>query len=81
MLKKCAGMQDKFMLAGKQISKNNFSLDEIEFSNTVLDNNGRILAGDITLNLYMNLAYESLYCKEALNELKILIKGIELTQG
>lgn len=50
MLKKCAGMQDKFMLAGKQISKNNFSLDEIELSNTVLDNNGRILAGEITLN-------------------------------
>lgn len=29
---------------------------------------------------YMNLAYESLYSKEALKELKTLIKGIELTQ-
>ena len=29
---------------------------------------------------YMNLAFESLHNKEALNELKILIKGIELMQ-
>lgn len=50
MLKKCAGMQDKFILGGQQLSKTNFSLDEIELSNTVLDNNGRILAGDLTLN-------------------------------
>ena len=50
MLKKCAGMQDKFILGGQQVSKTNFSLDEIELSNTVLDNNGRILTGDITLN-------------------------------
>ena len=50
MLKKCAGMQDKFLLGGKQVSKNNFTLDEIQLSNTVLDNSGRILAGDISLN-------------------------------
>lgn len=50
MLKKCAGMQDKFVLGGQQISKTNFSLDEIELSNTVLDNQGRILNGDLTLN-------------------------------
>lgn len=50
MLKKCAGMQDKFLLGGKQVSKNNFTLDEIQLSNTVLDNKGRILSGDISLN-------------------------------
>ena len=50
MLKKCAGMQDKFVLGGQQISKTNFSLDEIELSNTILDNKGRILNGDLTLN-------------------------------
>ena len=50
MLKKCAGMQDVFILGGNKVSKTNFSLDEIELSNTVLDNNGRILTGDLTLN-------------------------------
>lgn len=50
MLKKCAGMQDVFILGGQKISKTNFSLDEIELSNTILDNNGQILAGDLTLN-------------------------------
>ena len=50
MLKKCAGMQDKFILGGKPLSKTNFSLDEIQLSNTVFDNNGRILNGDLTLN-------------------------------
>ena len=50
MLKKCAGMQDTFLLGGLKVSKTNFSLDEIQLSNTVLDNNGRILTGDITLN-------------------------------
>lgn len=50
MLKKCAGMQDVFLLGGQKISKTNFSLDEIQLSNTVLDNQGRILTGDITLN-------------------------------
>lgn len=49
MLKKCAGMQDKFLLGGQQLGKNNFSLDEIELSNTILNNNGRILSGDLTL--------------------------------
>ena len=50
MLKKCAGMQDVFILGGQKLSKTNFSLDEIELSNTVLNNNGRILSGDLTLN-------------------------------
>lgn len=50
MLKKCAGMQDIFILGGRKISKQNFSLDEIELSNTVLDNQGQILSGDLTLN-------------------------------
>ena len=48
-LKKCAGMQDLFILNGKQVSKNRFTLNEIELSNTVLDNQGQILAGDISL--------------------------------
>lgn len=50
ILKKCAGMQDVFILGGQKVSKTNFSLDEIELSNTVIDNNGRILAGDLTLS-------------------------------
>ncbi len=50
MLKKCAGMQDSFMLGGQKISKTNFSLDEIQLSNTTLNNNGQILSGDLTLN-------------------------------
>ena len=50
ILKKCAGMQDVFLLGGQKISKTNFSLDEIGLSNTVLDNNGRILSGDLTLS-------------------------------
>ena len=50
MLKKCAGMQDNFLLGGVQLSKNNLSLDEIQLSNTILDNNGRMLSGDLTLN-------------------------------
>ena len=43
-------MQDVFILGGKKVSKTNFSLDEIELSNTVFDNQGRILKGDLTLN-------------------------------
>ena len=50
MLKKCAGMHDVFILGGKKVSKTNFSLDEIGLSNTVLDNKGQILSGDLTLN-------------------------------
>ena len=50
MLKKCAGMQDLFILGGKKVSKNSFSLDEIQLSNTILNNNGQILSGDLTLN-------------------------------
>ena len=50
MLKKCAGMQDVFILGGQKLSKNNFSLDEIQLANTILANNGRILSGELTLN-------------------------------
>ena len=50
ILKKCAGMLDLFILNGKQVSKNRFTLNEIELSNTVLDNQGQILAGDINLS-------------------------------
>jgi hypothetical protein len=54
MLKKCAGMQDLFILGGKKVSKTNFSLDEIQLSNTVLDNKGQILTGELTLNFNTN---------------------------
>lgn len=54
MLKKCAGMQDVFILGGKKVSKTNFSLDEIQLSNTVLDNKGQVLTGDLTLNFNTN---------------------------
>ena len=50
MLKKCAGMQDTFILGGQKLSKNNFSLDQIELSNTILADNGLTLSGEITLN-------------------------------
>ena len=50
MLKKCAGMQDTFTLGGQKLSKNNFSLDQIELSNTILADNGLTLSGEITLN-------------------------------
>lgn len=50
MLKKCAGMKDYFILAGQKVSKNGFTLNDFELSNTVLDNNGRIITGDLTLN-------------------------------
>lgn len=50
MLKKAAGMQDYFHLGGTQISKNLYELDEINLENTILDNSGRIVAGDLTLN-------------------------------
>ena len=40
-----------FLLGGQKISKTNFLLDEIEMSNTILDNNGQILGGDFTLIL------------------------------
>ena len=50
MLKKCAGMQDIFILGGQKLSKNNFSLDQIELSNTILADNGLTLSGEITLN-------------------------------
>lgn len=49
MLKKCAGMQDDFIFAGEKLGSEQFELDEIELANTILDNSGRILAGDLTL--------------------------------
>ena len=50
MLKKCAGMQDYFILNGTKISQQTFELEEINLANTVLNNDGRILAGELTLN-------------------------------
>lgn len=49
MLKKCMGMQDDFLIAGSPISNSQFELDEIELSNTILSDSGRILSGDLTL--------------------------------
>ena len=46
----------------------------------LLKNNINSIAKDKKKLEYMNLAYESLFDKEALKELKTLIKGIELTQ-
>ena len=43
-------MQDIFILGGQKLSKNNFSLDQIELSNTILADNGLTLSGEITLN-------------------------------
>lgn len=50
MLKKCAGKQDDFLLAGSPLGVEQFELDEINLSNTLVDDFGRILKGDITLN-------------------------------
>ena len=50
MLKKCAGMQDQFLIAGEPISETNFELDSIELSNTILSSEGRIINGELTLS-------------------------------
>lgn len=50
MLQKCAGLQDTFIIGGKKLSKEKFSLDEIELSNTTLTNHGVILSGELKLN-------------------------------
>lgn len=49
MLKKCAGKQDDFILNGRVIGQDQFELDEVELSNTIVDDFGRILKGDLTL--------------------------------
>ena len=59
MLKKCAGMQDTFVLGGKKVSKQNFMLDEISLSNTTLNNDGQILTGDIALTFTTNATTSS----------------------
>ena len=46
-----------------------------------LKRNIQTIANDKRKLEYMNLAYHSLSSKESLNELKILIRGIELLQG
>lgn len=56
MLKKCAGMQDYFMLNGSKVSPHTFLLEEIELGNTILNNNGRVLSGELTLNFVTELA-------------------------
>lgn len=50
MLKKCAGKQDDFILNGMKLGQEQFELDSVELSNTVLNDSGRILKGDITLS-------------------------------
>lgn len=49
MLKKCAGMQDDFILNGTPLGQDQFELDEVSLSNTIVDDFGRILSGDITM--------------------------------
>lgn len=50
MLKEVGGQQDNFYLNGTPVGVEMFGLDEVQLSGTVLDNTGKILAGDITLN-------------------------------
>lgn len=50
MLKKCAGMQDEFLLAGRPLSNSNFELNEITLENIKISNTGQILTGELTLN-------------------------------
>lgn len=49
MLKGCAGKQDDFILNGRIVGQNQFELDEVTLSDTLVDDSGRILKGDITL--------------------------------
>ena len=48
--KKIAGMQDNFYLGNVNVGKTSFELDEIQLSDTQMDNTGRIFSGKITLS-------------------------------
>lgn len=48
--KKIAGMQDNFYLGNVNVGRTQFELDEIQLSDTQMNNTGRMLAGKISLS-------------------------------
>lgn len=48
--KKIAGMQDNFYLGNVDVGRTQFELDEIQLSDTQMDNSGRIYSGKISLS-------------------------------
>ena len=48
--KKIAGMQDNFYLNNVDVGRTQFELDEIQLSDTQMDNTGRIYSGKISLS-------------------------------
>lgn len=56
--KKIAGMQDNFYLNNVNVGRTQFELDEIQLSDTQIDNSGRILSGKISLS-FTGDGYES----------------------
>ena len=56
--KKIAGMQDNFYLNNVDVGRTQFELDEIQLSDTQMDNSGRILSGKISLS-FTGDGYES----------------------
>ena len=48
---KCGGKQADFILRDKKLSENPFTLDGVSMSETIVDDFGRILVGNITLEL------------------------------
>lgn len=56
--KKIAGMQDNFYLNNVDVGRTQFELDEVQLSDTQMDNSGRILSGKISLS-FTGDGYES----------------------
>lgn len=56
--KKIAGMQDNFYLGNVDVGRTQFELDEIQLTDTQMDNSGRILSGKISLS-FTGDGYES----------------------
>ena len=56
--KKIAGMQDNFYINNVDVGRTQFELDEIQLSDTQMDNSGRILSGKISLS-FTGDGYES----------------------
>ena len=48
--KKVAGVQDNFYLGNINVGRTQFELDEVQISDTQIDNSGRIFAGKISLS-------------------------------
>ena len=48
--KKVAGQQDNFYLGNVNVGKTQFELDEVQLSDTQMNNSGRILAGKVSLS-------------------------------